>query len=35
VVARILDNTDKGEVVGRLKDEIRAKLGKNRHASKQ
>ena len=32
VVARILDNTDKGEVVGRLKDEIRVKLGKNRHA---
>lgn len=33
VVARILDNTDKGEIVGRLKDEIRAKLGRNRHAA--
>ncbi|MGL4513955.1 MAG: DUF697 domain-containing protein [Lacipirellulaceae bacterium] len=35
VVARILKNTDKGQVVGRLKDEIRAKLGKNRHGAGQ
>lgn len=34
VVSRILENTDKGSVMDRLKDEIRKKLPGNRHAGK-
>lgn len=34
VVSRILENTDKGSVMDRLKDEIRKKLPGNRHADR-
>lgn len=35
VVTRILENTDKGSVMDRLKDEIRKKLPGNRHGGEQ
>lgn len=34
VVTRILDKTDKSSVIARLKDEIKAKLARNRYAAK-
>jgi hypothetical protein len=34
VVAKILENTDKRSVLNRIKEEIKKKISRNRHAAK-